>query len=86
MSARAAKESLDLIQNAYENGAVTITQLIDAQRTYFSAEQAKSNAYYGYLIYTLQLERAMGYFFLLHTDEENEQFIQDFIQFYTNKK
>ncbi len=72
-----AKESLDLTQNAYKQGAVPVIQLIDAQTNYLQAQLGRATANYNYLLTSMQLERAIGYFFLVHTEAENQQFIQN---------
>jgi len=75
VSTEAAKESLELMQVAYSNGAIGITSLIDSQQAYFQAQQQQANANYNFRLSILQLERIMSYFFLLHTEEENQAFI-----------
>jgi len=80
-----AKESLDLTQNAYKNGAVPVIQLIDAQTNYLQSQLASTTANYNYLIASMQLERAIGYFFLMHSEIENQDFIQRANQFILNK-
>lgn len=80
-----AKESLELTQNAYKNGAVPVIQLIDAQTNYLQAQLASTTANYNYLIASMQLERAIGYFFLMHSDTDNQAFIQRANQFILNK-
>ncbi len=72
----AAKESLDLTQIAYSEGAVPLIQLIDAQTNYFQSQIASANANYNYLLASMQLERAIGYFFLLNSEDTNQAFIQ----------
>ncbi|WP_412986666.1 TolC family protein [Pontimicrobium sp. IMCC45349] len=81
ISERTAKESLDLVQVSYSNGAVPIVQLIDAQRNYLQAQQSKANATYNYLLSSMQLERYLGQFFLLNTEAENQDFIRRFNAF-----
>lgn len=85
VSEETAKESLELTQTAYSSGAVTITELIDAQRNYLQAKLSRSNATYNYLISSLQLERFIGRYFLLNTDAENQAFIQRFNAFVLSK-
>ena len=85
VSEETAKESLELTQTAYSSGAVTITELIDAQRNYLQAILSRSNATYNYLISSIQLERFIGRYFLLNTDAENQAFIQRFYEFILNK-
>ncbi|MEM8907626.1 MAG: TolC family protein, partial [Bacteroidota bacterium] len=81
VSERTAGESLELTQTAYSSGAVNIIQLIDAQNNFLNAQLSRTNAFYNFLIDALALERTMGYFFLLHTDDENEAFRQRFLNF-----
>ncbi|MEO1012468.1 MAG: TolC family protein [Bacteroidota bacterium] len=81
VAANAAKESLDLVQSSYSEGAVSIIQLIDAQTNYLQAQLGQANATYNFLLNTIQLERFMGYNFLLHTEAENNAFRQRFTEF-----
>ena len=75
ISTEAAKESLELMQVSYSNGAIGITSLIDSQQAYFQAQYQQANADYNFQLSILQLERIMSYFFTLHSDEENQIFI-----------
>lgn len=77
----AAEEALDLTQTSYSNGAVNIVQLLDAQNNYLNARVARANATYTYLLASLRLERFVGYYFLLHSTAENDEFIRRFYQF-----
>ena len=78
VSEQTAKESLELTQSLYQEGAVNFVQLIDVQNNYLKAQLARANAVYNFLINAIQLERNIGYFFLLHTKEQNDAFIQRF--------
>ncbi len=77
----AAKEGLELTQASYSNGAVTVVQLIDAQNNYLNASLSRFNAVYNYLLASLRLERFIGYYFLMHTQTDNDAFIQNFNTF-----
>jgi outer membrane protein TolC len=81
VSEAAAQEALDLTQTSYSNGAVTVVQLIDAQNNYLNASLARYNAVYNYLLSSLRLERYLGYYFLMHTKAENDEFINRFTSF-----
>lgn len=81
VSESAAEEALDLTQTSYSNGAVTVVQLIDAQNNYLNSTLARSNAVYNYLLSSLRLERFLGYYFLMHTKAENDEFISRFTSF-----
>jgi outer membrane protein TolC len=86
VSEKAAKESLDLTQASYENGAVPVIQLIDAQNNFLQSQLASATANYSFLLSIMQLERSVGYFFLMHTEQENEDFINRMNQFVFTKK
>ena len=81
ISEEAAAEALELTQASYAEGAVNIVQLLDAQNNYLNAQLARTNAVYNFLINALQLERFMGYYFLLNTKEKNDEFRQRFFEF-----
>ena len=86
VSEATAKESLELTQSAYSNGAVNIVQLIDSQNNYLNAQLAKANATYNFLINSLQLERYIGYYFLLNSEAKNTEFRQRFMEFLSTKQ
>ena len=81
ISEETAKETLDLVQTSYSNGAVPITQLLDSQRNYLQAQLSKANATYNYLLSSMELERYLGRYFLLNTAIQNQDFIQRFNTF-----
>ena len=81
ISEEAARESLELTQTSYSSGAVAIIELIDSQNNFLNARLSKANAIYNYLINALQLERFLGYYFVLNTDADNEAFTQRFFEF-----
>lgn len=83
VSEQSARESLDLTQLSYKTGAVNIVQLIDAQNNYLGAQLARNNAVYNFLISSLQLQRNIGYYFLLNSKEKNNQFKQGFFDYLT---
>lgn len=85
VSEEAAKESLELTQVSYSNGAVNIVQLLDAQNNYLSAQLSQITAIYSYLLSSIQLERYISYYFLLHSPEENQAFIQSFYDYFQNR-
>ena len=76
-----AKETLELTQASYTSGSVNIIQLIDAQNNYLNAQLASTTAVYNYLISALQIERYLGYYFLLNTKANNDAFTARFLEF-----
>ncbi|RNC80199.1 MAG: hypothetical protein ED556_13930 [Winogradskyella sp.] len=85
VSEETAREALELTQTSYSSGAVNIIQLIDAQNNYLNAQLDRANAIYNYLINALQLERFLGYYFLLNTKESNDAFTRRFLEFSNNR-
>lgn len=85
ISEETAKESLELVQTSYSNGAVNIIQLLDAQRNYLDSQLSRANATYNYLLGSLKLERYLGKYFLLNSQAENEDFIQRFNAYLLNQ-
>jgi len=59
-AAAAARRNLDLTTNAYEQGVVSILDLIDAQNTALIAEEGAADAVYGYLLDLMDAYRATG--------------------------
>lgn len=84
LSEETAAEALDLTQASYANGAVNIVQLLDAQNNYLGAQQARTTAIYSYLVSSMQLERYLGNFFLLQTEEERQEFVSRFLEYLNN--
>ncbi len=70
-----SKESLELSQNEYQNGAIPVIQLIDAQSNFFKAQLANSTAQYNFRIVLMKLQRLLGNYFDMNTDIENEDFM-----------
>ena len=81
ISEDAAKESYELTEVAYANGAVTIIELLDSQSNYLQAQLNSANAVYNFLLNSIQLERIIGYNFLLHSADENAAFQERFSNF-----
>lgn len=86
VSEQTAKESLELTQSSYQEGAVNFVQLIDAQNNYLNAQLSKANAVYNFLINAIQLERNISYYFLLHSKAENNDFTLRFQDYLLNKQ
>jgi outer membrane protein TolC len=72
-ASEAAKKSLELSQEAYSKGQISIVDLIDVQRAAAQSELLKSNSIYDYLIDYIELSRATGiYLFLLEEDDQTD--------------
>ena len=73
-SAESAVKSLDLVQNAYRQGANTVADLLGAQQAALQAKLAHSNSVFNYLVSFLELEGSVGYLHVLATEQEKENF------------
>ena len=81
-AANAQLKNFELIQDSYSQGQVSVTQLLDAQTAAVSAQLNSANAVYIMLIDVLNFERATGAYFMVMTDEEKSDFIDQLIQFF----
>ena len=64
-AAAAATESLELVTDAYSKGAVSVTDLIDAQNAALAADLSAAEARYAYLLDLVDVLRATSDFSLL---------------------
>lgn len=60
--AAAAQKNFELVTDAYGRGAVSILDLLDAQREALGANLDAANTIYDYLIQLMQMQRAIGQF------------------------
>ncbi len=68
----AVVKNFELVQDAYSQGSVLITQLLDAQNAAISAQLNSANVVYQFLIELLSMERATGtYYMLLSVDQRS---------------
>jgi outer membrane protein TolC len=84
-AADAALKSLDLVTESYVTGAVSITELLDAQAAALRASEGASNAVYDFLIDLMEVERAMSSFAFFQTQEEREAFYQQVHDYMTER-
>ena len=67
----AARQNLELVTGAYEQGVVPILDLLDAQHAALVAEEETANAVYDHLIDQMAVQRALGRFrFFMNPEEE----------------
>ncbi|MCG8458783.1 MAG: TolC family protein [Holophagales bacterium] len=77
--AEAARKNLDLVADAYAEGAVGILELLDAQSAALQAEGAASNAVYDFLIDFMNVSRSVGRFDLLLDAEERREILAELL-------
>ncbi len=78
MSAVSAEKNLQLVQNAYSQGAVSIVNLLDAQNASLIAKTLAENAVYEFFIDVVVSERATGNFSIFMDDNERRAWIEEF--------
>jgi outer membrane protein TolC len=70
VGAENARKNLNIVKNLYAQGAVTVTDLVDAKNSSLTAELNEILANYNFLESALGLERIYGEYFILKSPEE----------------
>ena len=74
-AAAAAKKNFEIAQQSYQQGLISVIQLIDAQKANLQTEIAATNAIYQFINDFFAVERSTGiYIFLLPPNEQNAFF------------
>jgi outer membrane protein TolC len=81
LAAEAARKSLDVVQDAYSQGLVSIVELLDTQNIVMQTDQLKANAVYDFLIDLMEVERAIGTSDFFATEEDHDNFINSARQY-----
>jgi outer membrane protein len=71
-AAELASQNLDVVQDKYERGTVSIVTLLDAQNSAFSQRQAAEAATYRFFSELLRFHRSLGWIEALATPAEKE--------------
>ncbi|MCP3871916.1 MAG: TolC family protein [Desulfobacteraceae bacterium] len=69
-----AQKSLDLVQDSYAKGKVSITELINAQSDALNTKLMALTSAYDYLISVFNLERATGGYRIFSTEQEKFEY------------
>ncbi|MGA1871852.1 MAG: ABC transporter substrate binding protein [bacterium] len=75
-SADFANKSLDIVQDLYAKGRMSIVDLTEAQNASLNADLAALNSEHEFTLSVLRAERAVGKFTILNTPQEQEAFSQ----------
>jgi len=81
----AVVKNFNLVQDSYAQGLVTITQLLDAQNAARAALFNSANAIFVFLIDLLNLERPTGNYYMLMTEEQKTEFVNEFLTYISEK-
>jgi len=82
-AALAGAKNLELVTDSYANGLVSIIDLLDAQNASLQADEAASNAVYDFLIDIMNMQRSVGLFEFMLSDEEKQAWsaqLKDYVQ------
>lgn len=71
-AAELAAQNLDVVQDKYERGSVSIVTLLDAQNSAFAQRQSAEAAIYKFLSELLRFQRIIGWMEVLATPAEKE--------------
>jgi outer membrane protein len=74
LAADAAKKSLDIVQDSYSQGLISIVELLDAQNATLIAQQMAANSVYDFLIDLMEVERVYGRFNFFSTKQRRAEF------------
>ena len=77
----AAKKNLNLVQDAYVKGAVSVLDLIDAQHVANISKEGVAGSKYEFLLDFIAYQRAIGRFFFLMPEEQQKQWLQQYITY-----
>ncbi len=70
----AAKKSLEIAQDSYKQGLLTVSDLIEVQNATLQTEQLKASALYQFYQSFLAVERSIGFFYSMTTEKEKQDF------------
>ena len=75
-AARAARNNLELVTDAYSRGAVSIIELLDAQNADVAAGEFAANAVYEFLLDLMEVQRATNTFDFFVSDEGRDAWFE----------
>jgi outer membrane protein len=82
LAAEAAQKSLQVIQESYSQGLLSVVELLDAQYAALVTDQVAANAVDDFLIDLMEVERAYGHFNFFSTDERRKAFFERSNQYF----
>lgn len=74
LAAEAAQKSLQVVQESYSEGLLSVVELLDAQYAALVTDQVAANAVHDFLIDLMEVERAYGHFNFFSSDERRKSF------------
>lgn len=80
------KKNLEVVEDKYAKGKVSITDLIDAQDTAFSKEIEAAISVYNYLQDLMTLERRVSFFEFMSSEKEKDAMLEELMTFMGNEE
>ncbi|HMQ49169.1 MAG TPA: TolC family protein [Saprospiraceae bacterium] len=80
-AATEANKNVAIVRDFYKSGQVDIITLVDAQNTLLGAQINAANAKYQFMIDYFALQRSVGYYLFLDTEDNKQAFLQRFVNF-----
>ncbi len=83
-AAEAAAKNIAIVQDLYKSGQVNVITLVDAQNALLGAQINATNAAYQFMIDYFALQRSIGNYNFLATEDQKAAFLQRFLNFKNN--
>ena len=77
---------LEIIQDLYREGVTTIVTLLDAQNNALISQLSVVSSRYQFFIDAITIERQLSILYLLSTQEERDQFINEYFNYFIQKR
>jgi outer membrane protein TolC len=77
-AADASRKNLELVSDAYARGTVNVIELLDAQDTSLAASAAAAESLYNFLITIMSVQRAIGGYDYLQSEEERAALAEEY--------
>lgn len=84
VAAEAAHKGLELVENAYTQGLVSIIELLDSRNAVLNAGLAASNAEYNFIGDLVKIQRSIGKTAFIESEEESRNFIFELEKYFKN--
>jgi outer membrane protein len=81
-SAEAARRNLELVQDSYSQGVVSIIELLDAQNAAVTAEDRAANAINDFVLNLMEVERAVSRFGFFASEDEKETWFEELHRYF----
>ena len=78
-AAESSQRNLELVSDAYARGTVNVIQLLDAQEASLDAAAGAAEAFYGFFIDVMALQRAVGRYDFLLPESDREAIANEYM-------